>query len=284
MCLGRTLEALETPPKMVRHAQAVERTESEAEMLSEERRTKIVHLIRQNGKVRVKDLSKEFKISEVTIRNDLKELESRGLVQRAHGGALPPDTIIVEPSLHERIRSHAEEKKRIGAAAVELIEDGDSIILDSGSTTLEIAKRLKGKRNIKVITNGVYIAMELLGVQGVQLILLGGLLRENSFSVVGHFAESMLEHLSADKLFIAADGCDMDFGLSTPNLEESQVNQVMVRIARQKILVADSSKFGRRSLSRIVSLLEMDKVITDRALSDKFRTELVSKGIDVTLV
>jgi len=253
-------------------------------MLSEERRTRIVHLIRQNGKVRVKDLGKEFNISEVTIRNDLKELENRGLAQRVHGGALPPDTIVVEPSLHERIRSHAEEKKRIGAAAVEMIEDGDSIILDSGSTTLEIAKRLKGKRNIKVITNGVYIAMELIGVQGVQLILLGGQLRENSFSVVGHFAEGMLEHLSADKLFIAADGCDIDFGLSTPNLEESRVNQVMVRIASQKILVADSSKFGKRSLSRIVSLLEMDKVITDRDLPAKFQVELASRGVDVMLV
>jgi len=253
-------------------------------MLSEERRTRIVHLIRQNGKVQVKDLGKEFQISEVTIRNDLKELENRGLVQRVHGGALPPDTVIVEPSLQERIRSHAEEKRRIGAAAAELIEDGDSIILDSGSTTLEIAKRLKGKKNLKVITNGVYIAMELLGVQGVQLILLGGLLRENSFSVVGHFAESMLEHLSADKLFIAADGCDIEFGLSTPNLEESRVNQVMARIARQKILVADSSKFGKRSLSRIVSLLEMDKVITDIALPQQFQVELGSKGIELIMV
>ena len=253
-------------------------------MLSEERRTKIAHLVRQNGKVRVKELSQEFSISEVTIRNDLKELENRGLVQRAHGGALPPDTVIVEPSLQERIRSHVEEKRRIGAAAADLVEDGDSIILDSGSTTLEIAKRLKGKRDVKVITNGVYIAMELLKAQGIQLILLGGLLRENSYSVVGHFAESMLEHLAADKLFIAADGCDLEFGLSTPNLEESRVNQVMARIARQKILVADSSKFGKRSLSRIVSMLEMDKVITDTGLPDKFRTELVSRGIELLLV
>lgn len=253
-------------------------------MLSEERRTKIVHLVRQNGKVRVKELSDEFNTSEVTIRNDLKELESRGLVQRAHGGALPPETVIVEPSLQERIKAHVEEKRRIGAAAADLIQDGDSIILDSGSTTLEIAKRMKGKRNVKVITNGVYIAMELLKIPGIQLILLGGLLRENSFSVVGHFAENMLEHLAADKLFIAADGCDLEFGLSTPNLEESRVNQVMARIARQKILVADSSKFGKRSLSRIVPILDMDKIITDTGLAERYRTQLVSKGIQVMVV
>ncbi|HYL98795.1 MAG TPA: DeoR/GlpR family DNA-binding transcription regulator, partial [Blastocatellia bacterium] len=200
-------------------------------MLSEERRGKIVELLREKGKVRVKDLSVQFKISEVTIRNDLRELELRGLVQRAHGGAVPPDRVIIEPSLQERLRSHAEEKRRIGAAAAEIVEDGDSIILDSGSTTLEIAKRIKNKKNLKVITNGLYIALELLGIRGFELILLGGLLRENSFSIVGHFAESMLEHLAVDKLFLAADGCDLAFGLSTPNLEESRVNQAMVRIA-----------------------------------------------------
>src|SRR5260370_30854954 len=248
-------------------------------MLSEERRTKIVQMLKENGKVRVKDLSTRFETSEVTIRNDLKELQDRGLVQRAHGGAVPRDAVIIEPSLQERIRSHSEEKRRIAAAAAEMVGDNDSIILDSGSTTQEIAKRIKTKRNLKVITNGLNIAMELLDVRDIQVILLGGVLRENSFSVVGHFAENMLDHLSADKLFIAADGCDLDFGLSTPNLEESRVNQAMVRIARQKILVADSSKFGKRSLSRIVSLFEMDKVITHEGLSEAMLAELPSRGV-----
>jgi DeoR family transcriptional regulator of aga operon len=250
-------------------------------MLSEERRSKIVQLIRENGKVRVRELSDTFNISEVTIRNDLKELQLRGLLMRAHGGAVQPDTIVVEPSLQERIRSHAEEKRRIGAAAADLVEDGDSIILDSGSTTQEIAKRIKGKRNLKVITNGVNIAMELIAVPGIQLILLGGVLRENSFSVVGHFAENMLEHLYADKLFIAADGVDVGYGLSTPNLEESQVNQAMVRIARQKILVADSSKFGKRSLSRIGALSEMNKIVTDPALPEQIQHDLRARGMEI---
>ena len=253
-------------------------------MLSEERRAKIVELLRQNGKVRVKELSAQFSTSEVTIRNDLKELQSRGLVQRAHGGAVPPDRVIIEPSLQERLRSHAEEKRRIGEAAAQMVEDGESIILDSGSTTLEIAKRIKSKRSLKVITNGIYIAQELLGVRGMQLILLGGQLRENSFSIVGHFAESMLEHLSVDKLFIGADGCDVTFGLSTPNLEESRVNQAMVRVARQKILVADSSKFGKRSLSRIVSLFDMDHVVTDTNLGEVFQAEFRSRGLGLTMV
>jgi DeoR/GlpR family transcriptional regulator of sugar metabolism len=253
-------------------------------MLSEERRTKIVQLLKENGKVRVRDLSTRFETSEVTIRNDLRELQDRGMVQRAHGGAVSPDAVIIEPTLKERTRSHAEEKRRIAAAAAELIHDNESIILDSGSTTQEIAKHIKSKRNLKVITNGLNVAMELLGARDVQLILLGGVLRENSFSVVGHFAENMLNGLSADKLFIAGDGCDLEFGVSTPNLEESMVNQAMVRIAREKILVADSSKFGKRSLSRIVSLFELDKVITDKGLPEPLLTAMRSRGLEVILV
>lgn len=253
-------------------------------MLVEERRTAILNLLREHGKVRVKDLSRRFQTSEVTIRNDLKELHQRGLVHKAHGGAMPVETVSVEPSLQERFLSHAEEKRRIGAAAAALINDGETIILDSGSTTQEIARRLKGKQNLQVITNGVNIAMELVGVRGIQVILLGGVLRDNSFSIVGHFAEDMLDHLSADKLFIAADGCDLDFGVSTPNLEESRVNQAMVRIAREKILVADSSKFGRTSLSRIASLSEMNKVITDEGLPEVLRAEIQLRGLELILV
>jgi DeoR family transcriptional regulator of aga operon len=253
-------------------------------MLSEERRTRIVQLLRENGKVSVRDLSTRFETSEVTIRNDLRELQDRGLVQRAHGGAVSPDAVTVEPSLKERLRSHAEEKRRIAAAAAELIDDNESIILDSGSTTHEIAKRIKTKKNLKVITNGLNVALELLGAREIQLILLGGVLRENSFSVVGHFAENMLKQLSADKLFIAGDGCDLEFGVSTPNLEESMVNQAMVSIAREKILVADSSKFGKRSLSRIASLFELDKVITDKGLPEPLLTSMRARGLEVILV
>ena len=252
-------------------------------MLVEERRTAILNLLREHGKVRVKDLSRRFETSEVTIRNDLKQLDLRGLVRKSHGGAMPPETIVVEPSLQERFRSHGEEKRRIGAAAAALVNDGETLILDSGSTTQEIAKRIKGRQRLQVITNGVNIAMELVGVRGIQVILLGGVLRDNSVSVVGHFAEDMLAHLSADKLFIAADGCDLEFGISTPNLEESRVNQAMVRIARENILVADSSKFGKTSLSRIAAVAEIDKVVTDDRLPDEFRAALRARGLELIL-
>jgi DeoR family transcriptional regulator of aga operon len=165
-----------------------------------------------------------------------------------------------------------------------MVNDGETIILDSGTTTQEIAKRIKDKQNLTVITNGVNIAMELLGARGVRIVLLGGVLRDNAFSICGHFAEEMLQHLSADKLFLGADACDLEFGVSTPNLEESRVNQAMARIARKKILVADSSKFGKRSLSRIVSLFEMNQVITDDNLPPEFQHALRDGIVKLTLV
>ncbi len=253
-------------------------------MLNLERHTKILELIDQRGKVQVGELSKLFKISEVTIRNDLKDLHKRGLVRRAHGGAVRIETVNVDATLQVKAALRADEKQRIGAAAAELIKDGDSVILDSGTTTHHIARQIKDRKNLTVITNGINIAMELLGAKDVRLVLLGGMLRQNSYSAVGHFAEDMLRQLSADKLFLAVDALDLDFGLSTPNPEESKVNQLMVQIAAEKILVADSSKFGKRSLSRIVPLTSIDKIITDSSITPSFESSLRDRGLDVVIV
>lgn len=253
-------------------------------MLNLERRTKILELIEKNGQVAVGDLSRRFKTSEVTIRNDLKDLNQRGLVRRAHGGAVKLAMVSGDPSLQIKAELHSDEKRRIGSAAAALIHDGESIILDSGTTTQQIARQIKDKKDLKVITNGLNVAMELFGAKDIQLILLGGVVRQNSLSAVGHFAEAMLKQLSADKLFLAVDACDVEFGLSTPNLEESQVNQAMVRIAKEKILVADSSKFGKRSLSRIVPVNAIDTVITDRALPAEAQAELRSLQVRLILV
>jgi DeoR/GlpR family transcriptional regulator of sugar metabolism len=253
-------------------------------MLNLERRTKILSLVEELGKVSVAELSRRFNTSEVTIRSDLKDLQLRGLVQRAHGGAIRVETVSVDQSLQVKSGLHADEKRRIGAAAAALVQDGESIILDSGTTTQQIARQLRTKKGLKIITNGLNIATELAGLPEIQVIMLGGIVRQNSGSVVGQFAQEMLEQLFADKLFLAVDAVDPEFGLSTPNLEESEVNQTMVRIARERILVADSSKFGKRSLSRIVSLSDLDRIITDTSMPESMQAELRSRGLDLTLV
>ena len=210
-----------------------ENEEAGHSMLMEERRAHILKLLREHGQVRVRQLSQQLHTSEVTIRNDLKELHQRGLVNRSHGGAMVPGTQITESTLQERFQKRIEEKRRIGLAAADMINEGETIILDSGTTTQEIARNIRGKQGLQVITNGVNVAMELLGVRGIQLIIVGGMLRDDSVSVVGHFAEEMLEHFSADKLFLGAAACDLTFGISTPNMAEARVNQSMVRIARE---------------------------------------------------
>ena len=252
-------------------------------MLNLERQAKILELVEEHGKVEVGDLSRRLSASEVTIRKDLKELDARGLVRRAHGGAVRAETVSADPSLQIKAALHAEEKRRIGAAAAALVCDGESIILDSGTTTQQVARNLKDRRGLKVITNALNVANELLGAGEVEVILLGGVVRHNSGSLVGQFAEEMLRQFSVDKLFLAVDAVDLEFGLSTPNLDESHVNQAMVRAARQTILVADSSKFGRRSLSRIVSLGEVDRVVTDHGLPEAMRDGLRGLGVEFVL-
>src|SRR5918998_1246988 len=243
-------------------------------MLNLERQAKILEMLEEHGKVEVGDLSRRLGASEVTIRKDLKELHARGLLLRAHGGAVRAET-----SLQIKAALHAEEKRRIGAAAAALVADGESIILDSGTTTQQVARYLgRDRGGLKVITNALNVAAELTSAGGVEVILLGGILRQNSGSLVGQFAEEMLRQFSVDKLFLAVDAVDLEFGLSTPNLDESHVNQAMVRAARETILVADSSKFGRRSLSRIVPLSDVARVVTDRGLPESTRAGLRELG------
>ena len=191
---------------------------------------------------------------------------------------------MAESPLKERLRSHPDEKRRIGECAAGLVREGETVILDSGSTTHSIARYLRGKQGLKVITNGVNISMELLGARGIQLIQLGGVLREDSVSVVGHFAEEMLAQFSADKVFIGAFACHPEFGLSAPNPDEARVNQAMMKIAREKILVADSSKFAKSSLIRVAPLTSINTVVTDRGLPDSFAEKLREMGIQLLLV
>ena len=252
-------------------------------MMAEERRTQILQIVRAEGRARVNELANRFSSSAVTIRNDLNELHQRGLVLRSHGGAVLPDTILRESPVHERLKTHAEEKRRIGALAATLINDGETIILDSGTTTLEIARQIKNKQGLQVITNGVNIAAELLDAREVQTFIVGGTLRVDSASIVGRSTEEMFEQFSADKLFLSGAGCDPDFGVSGANLEETMVNRAMLRIAREIILVADASKFSKRSMVRIAPFSEIDTVISDNGLREEIQEKVRGLGCNLIL-
>lgn len=256
---------------------------SASRLMSEERRRTIVDLLLREGRVLVRNLAKQFRTSEVTIRQDLEMLHSRGLAQRTHGGALPVRTALLDPSLREKEKVNWKEKQRIAAAAAGLVKDGQSVVLGSGSTTAAVARALRDFNQLTIITNAVNIGAELAGTS-IEVVLTGGILRENSFSLVGPLAEEMLLRLSADLLFLGADGVDFTWGSTTPNPFEASIQRVMMKIARRTVLVCDSSKFGYRSLSLVGPIADLREVITDKHISKRDWRGLEQAGVKVILV
>lgn len=253
-------------------------------LMAEERKQRILALLQSEGRVVVGSLSQTFGVSQITIRKDLDSLQERGLVQRSHGGALPPSSsALFDPSLQEKQQQRAPEKQRIAAAAVKLVTDGSCVMLDSGTTTAAIAKGLKKLSSLTIITNAINIATEF-GSTNFEVILTGGSLRKNSFSMVGSIAEDVLKEMHADILFLGVDGFDLEIGLTTPNLLEARVNRAMVASAQRVVAVCDSTKFSHRSLSRIVPVTALHHVITDTGLPESIAEALRNQNIEITLV
>lgn len=257
--------------------------ENHNEISTTDRRSQIITLLEDNGQVDVQHLSDLFKVSCVTIRNDLAYLENKNLLHRTRGGAIRQTKIAIDLALSEKARKNQEQKRKISLKAIELIHEGDTIILDSGTTTMEIAKQLKNFQSLTIITNALPIAMELAGHQGIEIIMPGGILREKSFSLIGSQAEKNLRDFYCDKLFLGVDGIDTTFGVYTPIVAEAQLNRVMVEIARETIVVTDSSKFGKRSLAFIVPIDKIHRVITDEGIPDEDRQNLLAHNIEVII-
>lgn len=253
-------------------------------MLSEERRREILELLRSDGRVLVRDLSRRFRTSLITIRKDLESLHHRGLLERTHGGALPLRAgALQDQPLQQKEKLHRKEKLRIAAAAARMIRPGQVIILDSGTTTTAIAHICRHLRGLTIITNATNIAVELADSH-VEVILTGGSLRKPSYSLVGPLAEDAFRKFSADLLFLAVDGFDVSYGLTTPNQLEARVNRAMSEAARRTVVVCDSSKFGRRSLSLIVPVSAVHEVITDRGIPRPDLKALRESAVEVKLV
>ncbi len=255
-------------------------------LLVEERRRLIVDLVEQQGRATVEELAERFKISPVTIRADLEALARNAAIVRSHGGALPAPGFGGDTPLSiKETRRHAQ-KRRIGLAAAKLVGDGETIILDSGSTTIEIARALRQRKwgELTVITNGLHIALELGAIPAIRVMMLGGLLRPSSHSLVGPGAEHMLAQLSADRLFLGVDGITPEIGVTTPDPQEATLNALMIRASREVVGVFDSSKFGQRSLSVIAPISALNVAITDVDAGEEYVQALRDGGVRVMVV
>lgn len=255
-------------------------------LLVEERRRLIVELVEQQGRATVDELATRFGTSAVTIRTDLDMLARSSAIARSHGGALPVAPATNDTPLNiKETRWHAQ-KLRIGQAAANMIQDGETIILDSGSTTVEIARQIRQMKfeSLTVITNALNIAMELSGLPQIRVMMLGGLLRQTSYSLVGPDAEQALAKLSADRLFLGVDGLDPEVGVTTPDPLEAALNALMIRVSRQTIAVLDASKLGQRSLSVITPVRNLHMVISDSSADAPTIETLRAAGVQVVLV
>ncbi len=245
------------------------------------RRQQILQQLIEHGSVQVAELVGRYGVSAVTIRTDLGHFEEQGLATRTHGGATLVRTPPQEQDIHEKDALNLPLKESIGARAAQLVQPGDNIIIDSGSTTMTLARHLRGHRDVTVMTNGLNIAWELANAPGMNVLLTGGQLRKQSLSLQGSQAEASLNPYSFDTLFLGVDGLDLQFGLTTHDEAEARLNHRMVERARRIVVLTDASKFGRVSLHRIAYLDQIHAVITDAGIDEATREGLQRRGIDV---
>lgn len=255
-------------------------------LLAEERRREIVGVLVQNGRVTIDELVKRFGISAVTARSDLDALSESGVLVRSHGGGIRPLEQAPEHPLKVREGMHHEEKVRIAGAALQLIQTGQTVILCTGSTAAELAAQIRrsGLERITVITYALNIAAQLADLPKVSLVMLGGFLRHPSTAFVGPHAEQMMHSLHADHCFLSTVGLHVDAGLTTLDIMEAQLNRRMMESAAQVSVLADSSKFGHRSLSLISDFRPIHRIVTDVGAPPTDVEKLRARGVEVVLV
>lgn len=244
----------------------------------------ILEELKRDGYVKVQDLSLKLGVSEVTIRKDLKFLESRKMLSRNHGSANSLIPIIADRHIDIKEKMQIEEKSRIGKAANSLLEPNDKIIIGSGTTLLHFASSIDTDIPLTIITPSVKVSLSLCHYPNIEIIQLGGVIRKNSVSVIGHYAEETLHGISCNKLFIGIDGLDLDYGLTTSNMSEAHINHEMINVSQKIIVLADSSKFGKRGFCKICDWSRVHHIITDTNASPHMVEMMMEKGIEVTLV
>ena len=252
-------------------------------MTKEERQSIILELLIQHNSILVTDLATHLNVSSVTIRKDLTDLEREKKLYRNHGKAILIDPYIDNRNVSEKEKLYVEEKRLIGMKAASLIAPKDSILIASGTTMHALARSIVPVDELTVITASMEVSNILASEKNIYIIQLGGILRHSSLSVVGKYAENILADFSCSKLFIGVDGIDLDFGITTTNMMEASLNRVMMQTAQKTIVLADSSKFGRRGFSKISDMEDVDHIITDSRIPPSTALRLEEMGIELTI-
>lgn len=254
-------------------------------MLPAKRRDLLLAQLEENGYLEIAKACQDLGVSRATIRRDLSDLEREGLLTIVHGGAIPRSgSTSFEPSLQFKRAQYAAEKRRIGSAAAALVRNGQSVILDAGSTTYEVALQLKGRHNLTIITNDIHILSAFTNASGINAVCTGGLLRGSVHTLVGDQTVGFLRNLHVDWTFLGADAVDLRHGITNVNLVEVAAKQAMIAAGHHVVLVADSSKFGRISLAKVCDLTEISMIITDDRLPSDIREQLAEMSIEVKMV
>lgn len=251
--------------------------------LNTERQQQIAQFVRQQRRATVEQLSQQFGVSEATIRRDLEKLDSAGAIRRAHGGAVAVERAAPEPPVVRRADDYADEKRRIGQAAAALIQDGETIFLGSGTTTLEVARHLEGRRNLKVITNALNIANQISGYPDITVIITGGLLRASELSMIGHLTEQALREFRADRAIMGIRALSVRDGLTNDYGLETAIDRAIVGCAPQLILVADQSKLDRVATVVIAPIGAVHTLVTSTDAPPEVVDELRAAGVAVVL-
>ena len=259
---------------------------SKQKLYLQERRSTIEALLTENGRVSVEALTLQFGVSNVTIRNDLAALEEAGILRRTHGGAIAfsSNNSLADPIFSERQTAQAEEKDRIGQAAASLIEDGDIIALDNGTTSYFVARHLGERRALTVVTNCLPIAVDLENRPGITVMVTGGVIHSGSMALVGEWARNNLSTINIDKAFMTSKGITPDEGLTDVNSFIVETKRTIVSVARQTIAIVDHTKWGRKSFASFAAMEDVDMVITDTDAPEKMVAKVQTHGAKVLVV
>lgn len=250
-----------------------------------ERKQSILDCLKKDNRIYVSELSVKFGVSEVTIRKDLQELESKGLLQRVHGGATVMDKVAIEPCLDELQQINMEEKRAIAKVAYSYITDNDTVLLDCSTTTRELAHLIRTgeRRNLTIITTALQISQELAYSDDIQVVQIGGNIRRSLYTAMGPLATAALQSLHTDKAFIGVNGIDPGVGLTTQNMLESEIKQHIINASTQSFLLADASKMRKIALSVICPINRVDYIITNDSISPAFVRQLKDCGVEVVI-